>query len=81
MATPTPKSLSSSLSQNPQTHFSLSLLQHLRVGFWTSIFGANIMVIGFASGDVPVIPANIALVKVPGGGRVWAKYENVGLWE
>ncbi|XP_077239252.1 groES-like zinc-binding alcohol dehydrogenase family protein [Tasmannia lanceolata] len=26
-------------------------------------WGANILVIGFASGDVPVIPANIALVK------------------
>lgn len=28
-------------------------------------WGANILVIGFASGEVPVIPANIALVKVP----------------
>ncbi len=28
-------------------------------------WGANIVVIGFASGEVPVIPANIALVKVP----------------
>ncbi|KAJ0985568.1 hypothetical protein J5N97_003924 [Dioscorea zingiberensis] len=27
-------------------------------------WGANILVIGFASGEVPVIPANIALVKV-----------------
>jgi len=27
-------------------------------------WGAQILVIGFASGDVPVIPANIALVKV-----------------
>ena len=27
-------------------------------------WGANILVIGFASGDVPIIPANIALVKV-----------------
>ena len=27
-------------------------------------WGAHILVIGFASGDVPVIPANIALVKV-----------------
>lgn len=26
--------------------------------------GAQILVIGFASGEVPVIPANIALVKV-----------------
>ena len=26
-------------------------------------WGAHILVIGFASGDVPVIPANIALVK------------------
>ncbi|XP_043702594.1 quinone oxidoreductase-like protein 2 homolog [Telopea speciosissima] len=26
-------------------------------------WGANILVIGFASGDIPVIPANIALVK------------------
>lgn len=28
-------------------------------------WGANILIIGFASGKVPVIPANIALVKVP----------------
>lgn len=27
-------------------------------------WGAQILVIGFASGEVPVIPANIALVKV-----------------
>lgn len=27
-------------------------------------WGANILVIGFASGEIPVIPANIALVKV-----------------
>lgn len=27
-------------------------------------WGAHILVIGFASGEVPVIPANIALVKV-----------------
>lgn len=27
-------------------------------------WGAQILVIGFASGDIPVIPANIALVKV-----------------
>lgn len=27
-------------------------------------WGASILVIGFASGEVPVIPANIALVKV-----------------
>lgn len=27
-------------------------------------WGANILIIGFASGEVPVIPANIALVKV-----------------
>jgi NADPH2:quinone reductase len=27
-------------------------------------WGAQILVIGFASGDVPLIPANIALVKV-----------------
>ncbi|KAL2897993.1 Quinone oxidoreductase-like protein 2-like protein [Bienertia sinuspersici] len=27
-------------------------------------WGANILVIGFASGEVPVIPANIALVKI-----------------
>ena len=30
-------------------------------------WGAHILVIGFASGEVPVIPANIALVKV----RAW----------
>lgn len=28
-------------------------------------WGAKILVIGFASGEIPVIPANIALVKVP----------------
>lgn len=28
-------------------------------------WGAQILVIGFASGEVPAIPANIALVKVP----------------
>lgn len=27
-------------------------------------WGAQILVIGFASGEVPIIPANIALVKV-----------------
>lgn len=27
-------------------------------------WGANILIIGFASGEIPVIPANIALVKV-----------------
>lgn len=27
-------------------------------------WGAHILIIGFASGEVPVIPANIALVKV-----------------
>lgn len=27
-------------------------------------WGAQILVIGFASGEIPVIPANIALVKV-----------------
>lgn len=27
-------------------------------------WGAQILIIGFASGEVPVIPANIALVKV-----------------
>lgn len=27
-------------------------------------WGANILVIGFASGEVPIIPANITLVKV-----------------
>lgn len=27
-------------------------------------WGAQILVIGFASGDIPIIPANIALVKV-----------------
>lgn len=27
-------------------------------------WGAHILVIGFASGEVPVIPANVALVKV-----------------
>lgn len=27
-------------------------------------WGANILVIGFASGEIPMIPANIALVKV-----------------
>lgn len=27
-------------------------------------WGAHILVIGFASGEVPIIPANIALVKV-----------------
>lgn len=27
-------------------------------------WGAHVLVIGFASGEVPVIPANIALVKV-----------------
>lgn len=28
-------------------------------------WGAQILVIGFASGEIPVIPANFALVKVP----------------
>lgn len=27
-------------------------------------WGAHILIIGFASGEIPVIPANIALVKV-----------------
>lgn len=27
-------------------------------------WGANILIIGFASGEVPVIPVNVALVKV-----------------
>ena len=27
-------------------------------------WGANILIIGFASGEIPVIPVNIALVKV-----------------
>lgn len=27
-------------------------------------WGANILIIGFASGEIPIIPANIALVKV-----------------
>lgn len=27
-------------------------------------WGAQILIIGFASGEIPVIPANIALVKV-----------------
>jgi NADPH:quinone reductase-like Zn-dependent oxidoreductase len=38
-------------------------------------WGAHILVIGFASGEVPVIPANIALVKVP----LYIKYFGEGL--
>ncbi|KAJ7965178.1 Quinone oxidoreductase-like protein [Quillaja saponaria] len=47
--------------------------ESLRLLSW----GANILIIGFASGDVPVIPANIALVKVIGQchGLYWGSYK------
>lgn len=31
---------------------------------WLLKWGAHILIIGFASGEIPLIPANIALVKV-----------------